>query len=84
MGCFWLRSLLYINIFEYGRFKSSCCIDHFGHLCFDLAGAFTHYFKIVQNYGHRETRMDHCHVVCVLGCFRLLLAFGAAEEAVRC
>jgi hypothetical protein len=28
--------------------------------------------------------MDHCHVVCVLGCFRLLLAFGAVEEAVRC
>jgi hypothetical protein len=49
-----------------------------------LAGAFTHYFKIVQNHRHRETRMDHCHVVCVLGCVRLLLAFGAAEEAVRC
>jgi hypothetical protein len=26
--------------------------------------------------------MDHCHVVCVLGCVRLLLAFGAVEEAV--
>lgn len=26
--------------------------------------------------------MDHCHVVCVLGCIRVLFAFGAFEEAI--
>lgn len=26
--------------------------------------------------------MDHRHVVCVLGCIRVLFAFGAVEEAI--
>jgi hypothetical protein len=27
--------------------------------------------------------MDYRHVVCVLGCFRVLFAFGAVEKAMR-
>jgi hypothetical protein len=48
-----------------------------------MASSFTYHIQIVQNHGHRKAGMDHRHVVCVLGCFRVLSAFGAVEKALR-